>query len=113
MNIDSVDIAILLGNALDNAIEATAKLTDKRIKNILLMIILKGNDLNIIIKNPVEYDVNTDHLISNKKDKRFHGYGIINMKTVVDKYKGSLIFTCQDNIFRTTIILPNESSTAL
>lgn len=113
LNIDSVDIAILLGNALDNAIEATAKLTDKRIKNILLMIILKGNDLNIIIKNPVEYDVNTDHLISNKKDKRFHGYGIINMKTVVDKYKGSLIFTCQDNIFRTTIILPNETSTAL
>lgn len=110
LQIDSIDIAILLGNALDNAIEATAKLTEKHIKNILLMIILKGNDLNIIIKNPVEYDVNTEQLTSDKKDKRFHGYGIINMQTIVDKYKGSLIFTCRDNEFRTTIILSNESS---
>lgn len=113
LQIDSIDIAILLGNALDNAIEATAKLADNQIKSILLLIILKGDELNIIIRNPVAYDINTDQLISDKKDKRFHGYGIINMKTIVDKYQGSLIFTCQDNIFRTTIILPNETSSAL
>ena len=112
LKIDSIDIAILLGNALDNAIEATAKLADNQIKSILLLIILKGDELNIIIRNPVAYDINTDQLISDKKDKRFHGYGIINMKTIVDKYQGSLIFTCQDNIFRTTIILPNETSSA-
>lgn len=109
LQIDSIDIAILLGNALDNAIEATAKMKDKQRKTITLLIVLKDNILNIIIKNPVEKDIDTTRLDTVKIDKRFHGYGIINMRTIVNRYDGSLIFTCQDLVFGTTILLPNQN----
>ncbi|MBQ4628233.1 MAG: GHKL domain-containing protein [Clostridia bacterium] len=107
IKIDSIDLAILLGNALDNAIEATTRITGHQKKRISLLIVLKDEMLNVIVKNPVDNDIDTDFLDTVKKDKRFHGYGIINMRTIVDRYSGSLIFTCRDLSFATTILLPN------
>jgi len=109
IQIDSIDIAVLLGNALDNAIEATVKTSGDKQRKITLIIVLKNDILNIIIENPVEKDVDTDNLETNKKDKRFHGYGIINMRTIVNRYEGSILLTCQNNIFGTTIRLSNNS----
>lgn len=109
--IDSIDLAILLGNALDNAIEATCNLLDNSRKTITLLIVQKDNILNIIVKNPVEKDVDVDHLETIKKDNRFHGYGIINMRTIVNRYDGSILFTCHNLSFGTTILLPNRNLT--
>lgn len=110
--IDSIDLSILLGNALDNAIEATCKVSDLTKKMITLLIVMKDNILNIVIKNPVEKPVDADHLVTDKKEKRFHGYGIINMRTIVNRYNGSLFFSCQDLSFGTTILLPNQKTSS-
>lgn len=92
--IDSIDLSVLLGNALDNAIEATCKVSDLTRKQITLLIVLKDSILNIVIKNPVEKPVDANHLVSSKIESRYHGYGIINMRTIVNRYEGSLLIYC-------------------
>lgn len=111
LKVNSIDLSILLGNALDNAIEATEKVLAPSCKTITLLIVLKDDIINIVIKNPVIKHVDTNHLKTDKKDKRLHGYGIINMQTIVKRYDGSLFFTCQDLSFGTTILLPNRNPT--
>lgn len=106
IQISGIDLAILLGNALDNAIEATEKIeeTDKRI--VELYIYLKGNQLVVIIENNVIQNVDVDHLQTEKTGN--HGYGVVNMKSVVNKYAGSLSFFCEDKVFKTVIVLETE-----
>lgn len=106
LKIDSLDLAILLGNALDNAIEAASKVNADQ-KTITLLIVLKNDTVSIVLKNPVEKTIDTDHLVTSKKDKRLHGYGIINMRTIVNRYNGSLFFTCEELYFRTIMLIPN------
>lgn len=112
LKVDSIDLSILLGNALDNAIEATTKVPSPNRKTIALLIVLKDDIINIVITNPVVKNIDSNHLETDKKEKQLHGYGIINMRTILKRYAGSLIFSCHDLIFRTTILLPNCHSTS-
>lgn len=103
------DLAILLGNALDNAIEACECIQDSNLKTIDLSITLKNDNIVIIIKNPTSENIPTTDLSTNKKDSRLHGYGIISMKQIAAKYNGEVFFSCEDKIFTISIILNNST----
>ena len=104
--ISDIDIAVLLGNALDNAIEATA-LVPADLRKIDLLITIQNKSLIIYLKNPVADTVDVNNLISKKSDSVYHGFGIISMKQIVDKYHGDLVFRCEEHLFETNIVLPN------
>ncbi len=105
LRFSDVDLAIILGNAIDNAVEATEQVeTEKKIE---VYVVLKNNIVVITIKNPVVSDVDVNCLNSTKADKANHGFGIISMKQLVDKYDGELIFTCENHCFITSIIMSN------
>lgn len=108
MKISLIDLAIMMGNAMDNAIEATEKIpsVSERIINISLM--MKGNSLIITIINPVIMDVDVTDLKTTKKSTELHGFGIISMKNIASKYHGNVIFSCQNGFFTTTIHLNNS-----
>lgn len=108
IQISGIDLAILLGNALDNAIEATEKIEETEKRIVELYIYLKGNQLVVIIENNVIQNVDVDHLQTEKTGN--HGYGVVNMKSVVNKYTGSLSFFCEDKVFKTVIVLETELS---
>ncbi len=108
IQISGIDLAILLGNALDNAIEATEKIEETEKRTVELYIYLKGNQLVVIIENNVIQNVDVDHLQTEKTGN--HGYGVVNMKSVVNKYAGSLSFFCEDKVFKTVIVLETELS---
>lgn len=108
IQISGIDLAILLGNALDNAIEATEKIEETEKRIVELYIYLKGNQLVVIIENNVIQNVDVDHLQTEKTGN--HGYGVVNMKSVVNKYAGSLSFFCEDKVFKTVIVLETELS---
>jgi len=109
IHISDIDIAIILGNALDNAIEATQKVQNDN-KKINITICATGDTVLISIFNPVINNVNTDHLVSTKKDKRNHGLGIISIKSIAQKYNGNVLFTCEDFVFVTRIFLQNQNN---
>ena len=107
--IPPVDVAIILGNALDNAIEATQELpSDKRQIDVFVNIV---NDLIVlIIKNPVKADVNTDNLVSSKRKDGSFGYGIASMKSIAAKYGGEVLISCKNQNFCVKIVLRNKTN---
>lgn len=106
IQISPIDIAIILGNALDNAIEATQK-NDIENRTIDVLINISNNLIVIAIKNPVVSDLNVNHLVSTKRANQSYGFGIVSMKNIAAKYDGDVIFTCENKKFNTHIVLRN------
>lgn len=107
-NVDDIDIAILIGNLLDNAIEAVSALSDDQSKNIEIFAESDERKTIISITNPVEKSIDTNHLKTTKNDANRHGYGLIAVKRIVDKYNGTLLLTCQDNVFEASAMLNQQ-----
>ena len=85
---DSKDVVCLLSNAIDNAIEASAKENDKRID---INIYKKKSYLCISITNKISESVlgRNKHLKTTKvENTKNHGYGIKSIKRITDKYGG-------------------------
>ncbi|OOM16685.1 sensor histidine kinase [Clostridium saccharobutylicum] len=91
LNIDIRDIGTVLGNILDNAIEASSML-EKGDKLINVIIHCKNNNMSIYIKNPK--NISGTAINTWKKDKENHGIGLKSVKKIVNKYNG--IITCED-----------------
>lgn len=105
--IDELELGVLIGNALDNAIEAVEKLENNNQKIINLGIISSGDMLSIEVTNPTSNNINTNNLKTTKKDKNLHGYGLAGIETITTKYKGNLSLSCENNIFKLSSILVN------
>ena len=102
--INDMDLCILLGNLLDNAIEACLKLECN--KNIRLNFKQVDNFLNIIIKNTYNNEIN-EELLTTKENKINHGYGLKSVKSIVEKYEGDFQFIKDDSYFTISILLRN------
>ncbi len=101
------DMYSLFGNALDNAVEAVSELNKSK-RNISLTIKRTGNMLSIHVEN---YFKGERKLINGlpktmKKDKDYHGYGMLSIKTIVEKYGGTLAIEISGNIFNLNIMIP-------
>jgi len=85
--IDQFDIAVVIANALDNAIEGVQRSTDVE-KVITLNVSRVADYISIIVENYASGPIHEDFQTS-KSDKRNHGHGMTQMKDVAEKYKGS------------------------
>lgn len=106
LNIPAYDIITILGNIIDNAIEATEKLNeDERFINIIIKYD-KGR-LFIKIENSFNGQLKYEkgELVSTKKDKKFSGIGIKNINNCLKKYNGEIKLETTDNIFSFKLIL--------
>lgn len=101
----SLDACALLGNLLDNAIEALDK---EENKNITLKMIEHGNYLSIQISN--DSSKQNENLETTKKNKNAHGYGLKNVKEIVEKYQGNLQIKQTEGKFIVSIILKEDAS---
>lgn len=102
------DIYVLLGNALDNAIECVIHHKDKEKRVISLTISASDNFLSIQTNNylyeSIEFE---DGLpISKKKNKKYHGFGVKSMKHIAEKYGGSMITNVENDIFMLQVVIP-------
>ena len=107
IKISDIDLAIILGNALDNAIEASRLLPLGIERKIYLNIKMHNNNISVLIKNNVVENVDVNNLTTTKKSKSMHGFGIESMRQLVEKHRGELIFNCQNLVFETYIVLTN------
>lgn len=107
--VDELELGIVLGNALDNAIEAAARVKNIHEKVVAFDMITTAERIIITIENPVDGNVNTDKLITTKKDKENHGYGVGSIKTIAKKYDGVAEFAHSNGVFTTNINIGNIS----
>lgn len=105
--IDSMDVCAILGNLLDNAIEANHYLKEAD-RHITMDMMQKYDYLTICISNPVEGTMKNDILSTTKKQKELHGFGIKNVKEIADRYNGSCSFSQGQNQFDAVVMLKNE-----
>ncbi len=106
--INKVDLYTILGNALDNAIEAVEKFKHQEMRQIDVMIYKQQQFLVINIINPMkEQLIYEEELpVTTKGDKRYHGFGLKSMKYVVKKYDGFLTVSEEDGCFSLKILMP-------
>lgn len=103
------DIIIMLGNLLDNALEAVGKLKDEA-PYIKVRIYRENQGRICIVKieNPfctsVKYN-KSGGILSNKREK-LHGYGLKSVNTTAKKYEGYLQCSHEKQIFTSILILP-------
>lgn len=99
-----LDLCVLLGNAMDNAIEGVS---GEGNNEIYLELRNVDNFFMISVKNTIINSVLEDNpnLISTKNEKEVHGLGILSMKEVVQKYNGSIEFYESDNKFCCDMLL--------
>ncbi len=100
---DNIDLCVILGNLLDNSIEACNKLDENIAKYINIQFKQELQYLIISIENPCENNV--DPKRTSKQDQIHHGFGINNIKEIIDKYNGVLDINIQDNKFKVTIVM--------
>lgn len=90
LNIDQTSIAIILGNALNNAVESVNHLSKD--KYISLTIIENSQKIVFRIENNylIEPCLENGNLQTLKEDKENHGLGILSIKKEVKKYNGKV-----------------------
>ena len=105
LHISDSDLTVILGNLLDNAIEAVEPLTEERV--IQLTISYQKGNLILSVKNPYKGELlkKGDRWITSKKDKDLHGYGLSNVKHFVDKNGGTMRIQTEQQIFSVTMML--------
>ncbi len=111
VGIDEIELGIVLGNALDNAIEAVDKLTDNDKRRIQFKLITTVGRISVVIENPVSETVDTHNLTTTKEDKERHGHGISSIRIIAQKHDGLVSFSCENNIFTAEISLANRPVT--
>ena len=95
--IEPIDLCVIFGNALDNAIEGCERAQSSN-KKINIEMRYRGETLFCRISNtapkPENYVLKTS-----KPDKKNHGFGLENIKTALAKYNSSPIVEYSDNTF--------------
>lgn len=101
---DNIDIAGLLENLLDNAIEAASAVTEQE-RKITVAGCFENNRVMLIVSNPYAGEIKRDgkYFQSTKSDRDCHGYGTRQIQSIVDKYQKSMEITTENNIFTVKI----------
>lgn len=86
--LESADACSLIGNMLDNAIEACAKVDDEEKRNICLRIVDHRDNIMVSVENTAK---NVQSITMGQTDKSAgHGLGIKQMNNIVKKAGGFL-----------------------
>lgn len=105
LNISEVDLATIIGNLFDNAIEASMELPPEE-RYIRLYMTMKGPKLYISFTN----------ITAQKKQKKFgnifkstkginRGLGLVSVDEIVERYSGYISRNSEDNAFTTEVLL--------
>lgn len=102
------NIAILLSNLLDNAIEAERHQGGK--KEIVLKMFVYKEDMNIIVENYIAESVleQNPNLSTTKQNKTGHGIGMGSIREIVRQEEGILDILEEENHFIIHILIPDK-----
>ncbi len=109
IKMDTADIVTVLGNLLDNAIEATVlKREDRRI---YLKLFYTQGRLVIRVSNSYNGQIRKDgdRMVTTKTDNKRHGYGLANVEKIAEKYGGVLKIGNTEDEFTADLLMYPEN----
>ena len=104
---EEIDLASLLMNLLDNAIEACARVPAGE-RCVRLGILAAQGSLIVSVSNPAAkapLTAENGSLRTTKSDADLHGYGTAIVKKIAEKYDGVTDFTYEDGVFTAKVML--------
>ena len=106
LKINGIEVASVLFNLLDNAIEASKN--NKSEKTIICQVVETSSDIDICIKNHIENSVleNNSNLDTKKANKENHGLGLKIVEEIVENMHGMWEIYEEDDMFCVHIYLP-------
>lgn len=107
LQVADIDLCVIIGNLMDNAIEACLKLENPEDRFIRVYIREMKEQLYISITNSMKGKAKKRGLkyISTKPGKN-HGFGLKRIDRLVQKYDGFINRQSEEGVFATEIILP-------
>lgn len=105
-----LEICILFGNLLDNAIEANEYINNLQERKIEIVAHRKNKSFVIKSVNPIGKPLiwSKNSLVTTKKDKYYHGFGMKNIIKIITEKKGQYSIKTVNNEFMICIIIPME-----
>lgn len=113
--IQSYDMGVILGNALDNALEACRRLHENEREArlfIRLSSFQKGNMFFLEIANSFDGKIirkaQAEFPETGKADKEAHGIGLMNIRNAVQKYHGAVDWSAKNKVFTLSVMMQNR-----
>lgn len=107
LKISEIDLCVIIGNLLDNAMEACLKQINENDRFIRVYIDVLRDQLYISVTNSVGGDVkkNGKSYISTKNSAS-HGFGLMRVDRIAEKYEGYVNRQNEEGVFATEVMLP-------
>ncbi len=103
--LEEQDIVTILANLLNNAIEACEKVERGR-RIIKSKMVLQDGNIIFTVENTYQHPLHYhEDVYQTTKKEEGHGYGIENIKEVVNKYDGTCVITHDEEWFRFVIYI--------
>ena len=105
--IRNIDLCTIFANAIDNAIEACSKSDSSEEKYIRIHSDFRQGYYFLTITNPIfeALKIENGHIVTSKKNKTLHGYGLANISKAVKKYNGNTNVFIKEEIFHLDITI--------
>lgn len=104
LTLSDVELSVLIGNLLDNALEACERAEDE--KFIRLYIAMKGSMLYFSMMNAAgKKQQKQGSLFSTRKDG-FHGFGLSRAERIVHDHGGWIKYNSEDGAFTSEFLVP-------
>lgn len=105
---DAFDLYILLGNALDNAIECLTAVPEPEKRFLSVNIRRKDGIVLLCLRNYCNHTLTFEQglPVTTKADKSEHGYGTRSIRDIAEKYNGHMSAKVEHDIFTLNILLP-------
>ena len=105
LNITDVELSIVIGNLLDNAIEACTASTDKE-PFIRVYLVMKSNMMYFSMLNSSGDKLKKDGSLFNSKKGGFHGFGLRRAESIIEKHGGWIKYNSEDGAFSSEFLVP-------
>ena len=97
---DDYDLVALVSNLLDNAIEACEKIEGDRV--IRVSAVLKQSFLFSVRNTTLPVEIKNDTIQTTKPNASLHGFGLSNIKLILNKYHADFVMDYEDGWFQFT-----------
>lgn len=104
--IHEFDLCVLLGNILDNALEACEKLPSGSDRFITVQSRMVKKCFFLEVKNSTDLQNKNVFPPSGKRHSGTHGIGLLNIQDTVRRYQGTIDAEIHDGVFVISILLP-------
>ena len=99
------DLCMILGNLLENALDASRKLTPDQRQIRVMVRMLSPAMLGIVVENRYDGVLKKQSGILHSTKHEGIGIGLVSIETAVRKYNGDLTVETKNNVFRANVLL--------